>query len=90
MPRAGKKIHGPFIGDFFQSKELVDNLKMNGTVDALAFSADGSRLFSVGDDGEVYVWDMNARQCVHRFTDEGCLHGTALAVSANSQYIACG
>ena len=63
---------------------------MNGTVESVAFNSDGSRLFSVGDDGEVYVWDMNRRQCIHRFIDEGCIQGTSLAVSNNSQYLACG
>lgn len=41
-------------------------------------------------DGKVYVWDMSTRDCVHSFNDEGCLTGTKLAVSPNSQYIACG
>ncbi len=44
----------------------------------------------VSGDGKVYVWDMSTRDCVHSFTDEGCLTGTKLAVSPNSQYIACG
>lgn len=63
---------------------------MNGTVESVAFNNDGSRLFSVGDEGEVYVWDMNRRQCIHRFVDEGCIQGTSLAVSTNSQYLAVG
>lgn len=82
-----------YSSNFFislQSKELVHTFKMNGSVDAIAFNNDGSRLFSTGDDGEVYVWDMDRRQCVHRFVDEGCINGTAIAVSKNSQYIACG
>lgn len=46
-------------------------------------------LFSAGD-GEVYVWDMNTRRCVHKFRDEGCLKSTSLAVSKDGQYLACG
>lgn len=38
----------------------------------------------------MYVWDMSTRDCVHSFTDEGCLTGTKLAVSPNNQYLACG
>ena len=42
------------------------------------------------DDGEVYVWDMNTRNCVHKFRDEGCLNSTTLAASRDGQYLACG
>ena len=41
-------------------------------------------------DGEVYVWNMNTRSCVHKFRDEGCLNSTTLAASADGQYLACG
>jgi len=38
----------------------------------------------------VYVWDMKTRDCVHKFTDDGCIQGTSLAVSKNGHYIATG
>lgn len=38
----------------------------------------------------MYIWDLNTRMCVHRAVDEGCLSGSALAVSANGQYVATG
>lgn len=41
-------------------------------------------------DGEVYVWDMNTRRCVHKFRDEGCLKSTTLSASKDGQYLACG
>ncbi len=47
-------------------------------------------LLSPPGDGEVYVWDMKTRDCVHHFTDEGCIDGTSIAVSPNGQYIATG
>ncbi|KAL3880630.1 hypothetical protein ACJMK2_032854 [Sinanodonta woodiana] len=73
-----------------KSKEWIQTLKMNGTVMSVAFSKDSTRMFSFGNDGMVYVWDMNTRDCVHRFYDEGCIKGTTLSVSPNNQYIACG
>lgn len=73
-----------------KSKEWITTLKMNGSVNSVAFSRDGSRLFSHGDDGQVYVWDLRSRDCIHRFMDEGCTQGTTIDVSANNQYIACG
>ena len=41
-------------------------------------------------DGEVYVWDLSSRRCVHKFTDEGCVLGTKVAVSPDGQRVACG
>lgn len=86
-----------FLGDYghlhllsASTKEWIDSLKMNGSVESAAFSSDGSRLFSIGDDGEVYIWDMNTRSAVHRFRDEGCLKGLAIAVSKNNHYVATG
>ncbi|XP_064609745.1 U3 small nucleolar RNA-associated protein 18 homolog [Liolophura sinensis] len=73
-----------------KSKEWIHTLKMNGSVEAAAFSKDGHTMFSHGDDGQVYVWDMNTRDCVHRFVDDGCMKGTSLATSPNGQYLACG
>ncbi|XP_074650056.1 U3 small nucleolar RNA-associated protein 18 homolog [Tubulanus polymorphus] len=73
-----------------KSKELIDSFKMNGQIDAITFNPSGDRMFSHGDDGEVYVWDVNNRSCVHKFCDDGCVKGTSLAVSSNQQYLACG
>ena len=38
----------------------------------------------------MYVWDIRSRDCIHRFTDEGCVKGTTLGVSPNGQFIATG
>lgn len=46
--------------------------------------------FPSAGDGEVYVWDMNTRRCVHKFMDEGCLKSTTLSASRDGQYLACG
>ncbi|XP_020618605.1 U3 small nucleolar RNA-associated protein 18 homolog, partial [Orbicella faveolata] len=73
-----------------KTKQWIGNLKMNSSVSAVTFNADGSRMFTAGGDGEVYVWDMNTRRCVHKFRDEGCLKSTTLSASRDGQYIACG
>ncbi len=48
--------------------------------------------FKFTDDKTVNVFDMNDRghRCYHKFNDYGCLSGTSLAVSNNSQFIATG
>nr|CAD7570892.1 unnamed protein product [Timema californicum] len=58
----------------------------------VTFNADGRIrvTFNTDDSGEVYIWDMSARACVHRFLDDGCVVGSSLAFSPNSQFLACG
>lgn len=73
-----------------KSKEWIYSLKMNGSVESVAFSKDSSRMYSHGDDGQVYVWDINTRDCIHKFTDDGCIQGTTVDVSHDGQYLACG
>ncbi|CAD5116118.1 DgyrCDS5043 [Dimorphilus gyrociliatus] len=72
------------------TKERIDSLKMNGKVLDFDFNSDGSRLYSCGNDAEVYIWDLNRRQCLRKFIDEGALIGTSIAASKNGQYLACG
>ncbi|KAM3846274.1 U3 small nucleolar RNA-associated protein 18 homolog isoform 1-T2 [Vipera latastei] len=73
-----------------KTKEFIGSMKINGRVIASSFSPDGSRIYTHSDEGEVFIWDVKSRRCLNKFTDEGCLHGTSIAVSKNSQYIACG
>lgn len=75
-----------------KSKEWIDTLKINGECNTVTFSPDSRYLFAFGDDKDVNVFDMNRRghECLHKFTDYGCLSGTSIAVSNNSQYLATG
>ncbi|KAG8187850.1 hypothetical protein JTE90_001224 [Oedothorax gibbosus] len=73
-----------------KSKEWVGTLKMNGEVIAITFNGDGTKMYSHGGNGEVYVWDMNSRKCIHKFEDCGCIDGTAIALSPNEQFLATG
>eukprot|EP00743_Colponemidia_sp_Colp-15_P006032 GILK01006482.1.p1 GENE.GILK01006482.1~~GILK01006482.1.p1 ORF type:complete len:523 (+),score=94.01 GILK01006482.1:41-1570(+) len=73
-----------------KTKQLVGQLKMNGTARTAAFSPDGNILYSSGGDGEIYHWDLRTRTCIHRHTDEGCLKATALTVSPDGRYLASG
>lgn len=86
-------FHGPFGYIHLLSaktKEWISDLKMNSNVEAMSFNRDGSRLYSHGDGGDVYIWDTKTRDCIHRFVDDGCIKGTAVALSPNGNYIACG
>ncbi|KAL1518268.1 hypothetical protein ABEB36_001914 [Hypothenemus hampei] len=72
------------------SKEKIATLKQDGEVTALKYNANGDLLFGHSDNGEVTIWDINMRRVRHKFMDEGCLHGSALAISSSDQFLACG
>ncbi|OQV23147.1 U3 small nucleolar RNA-associated protein 18-like protein [Hypsibius exemplaris] len=73
-----------------KSKEWLYSLKMNGSTAAVAFSGDSRHLYSIGDAGRVHVWDLAARKCQTTFMDDGCVSGTAIAGSPNSEFVAVG
>uniref|UniRef100_A0A667X2T1 Uncharacterized protein n=1 Tax=Myripristis murdjan TaxID=586833 RepID=A0A667X2T1_9TELE len=73
-----------------ETKEVVRSMKINGNISGVAFSHDGSKVFTNSEEGEVYVWDMRSSRCLNRFTDDGCVRGTSIAASRNGQYLACG
>ena len=54
-----------------RTKQWIADLKINGTVRSVAFAKNGDLMLTGGSDGEVYVWDMNTRDCVNKFRDEG-------------------
>ncbi|EDQ92370.1 uncharacterized protein MONBRDRAFT_13410, partial [Monosiga brevicollis MX1] len=73
-----------------QSRHWICDLHMNGPARHVAFNSDGSVMYSSGEDGKIYVWDMNTRDCTHVFVDEGCLRSTSLAVSPDDEHVATG
>jgi len=73
-----------------KSKQKIFTLKMNNHVNAVAFSPDGSLLYSHGAGGEIYIWDLKAQDCLQRFVDDGSIRGTSIAVSKNNRYLAAG
>ncbi|XP_074117915.1 U3 small nucleolar RNA-associated protein 18 homolog [Sminthopsis crassicaudata] len=73
-----------------KTKELIGSMKINGKAAASTFSSDSTKIYASSVDGEVYIWDVNSRKCLNKFTDEGCLRGLSIAVSRNGQYVACG
>ncbi|GAB5588707.1 U3 snoRNP protein [Umbelopsis nana] len=74
----------------FKTKQWIANLKMNGSVHSVDWSADGKYIWGIGIDGEVYQWDIAQRECVHKWMDDGAFKPSALAVSPNEDYYAVG
>jgi len=73
-----------------KTKELISTLKMNGSVEDVAFMDDGDTMLSFGSDAKVYVWDMKRRTCINTFEDRGCVKGTSISASSDNKLIACG
>ncbi|XP_075375142.1 U3 small nucleolar RNA-associated protein 18 homolog [Mycteria americana] len=73
-----------------KTKELISTMKVNGRCTASAFTPDSSKIYSYTKEGEVFIWDVRSRKCLHKFEDEGSLEGKCIAVSKNNQYVACG
>lgn len=74
-----------------KSKQWISDLKMNGNVRSIAFNRTGDLMLSGGSDGEIYVWDMNTRDCVNKFRDEGAHIVNSLTISHEDHpSIACG
>ncbi|KAM6245591.1 U3 small nucleolar RNA-associated protein 18 homolog [Porphyrio hochstetteri] len=73
-----------------KTKELISTMKVNGRCTASAFTPDSSKIYSYSKEGEVFIWDVRSRKCLHKFEDEGSLEGKCMALSKNNQYVACG
>jgi len=72
------------------SKKLLFDLKMNGRCQSVGFSPDEKYMYSVGDEAEIYQWDLNMRKCIGRTQDTGGFSTTTMAVSPNGQMVATG
>lgn len=72
------------------SRERISVLKQNFEVTSLAFNPTSKLLYGHSDTGEVTVWDMNMRRVTHKWTDEGCLHGSRITVAPSNQFVATG
>ncbi|KRZ30832.1 U3 small nucleolar RNA-associated protein 18 -like protein, partial [Trichinella pseudospiralis] len=70
--------------------ELMWTLKLNESVKSAAFSSDGSHLYTYSKDGNVYIWDVAMQNYFQKFPDSGCVSGLSIAISQNSNYLACG
>lgn len=77
-------IHILFASTF----ELLCTLKQEHDATSLAFSNDSKYLFSHCVDSEVNIFDIGERRYIHRFIDDGCINGSTVAISPNSQLLA--
>lgn len=85
------------VGDFGEvhllhatTKELLTTMKQEYQSTSLAFSKDSNFLYSHSDDHEVTIFDLRTQRVKHKFSDDGCVNGTVLTLSANGQFLATG
>ncbi|GAA5969618.1 hypothetical protein JCM11641_008180 [Rhodosporidiobolus odoratus] len=70
--------------------QVIGEVKMNVAVKGIAWQREGKELLTLGEDSEVYVWDVGTRKCVDRWKDEGGFGSVALETSKNGDYAAVG
>lgn len=65
---------------------------MNSAVQALwwARGTDGAELMTLGDDAEVYTWDIGERRCVRRWKDDGGYGTVAMSGDRHGKYLSIG
>ncbi|KAI5476117.1 WD-repeat protein [Pseudohyphozyma bogoriensis] len=68
--------------------QVVGEVKMNVAVKGIAWQKDGKELLTLGEDSEVYVWDVGSRRCVSRWKDEGGFGGCGIETDALGKYSA--
>ncbi|EFO27162.1 hypothetical protein LOAG_01324 [Loa loa] len=54
------------------------------------FPNDSSTVFALGENGQVFIWNIRKPRGQQTFHDEGSVRGTVIRISENGQYIACG
>lgn len=72
------------------TKQWIGNLKINGHANAVSFTGDHKYLYALGTSGEVYKFDLETRECVHRFEDHGTIKATTIDISLDNRWIAIG
>lgn len=75
--------------DLAQQRIIEERRAQNSAVVSLAFSGDGSRFLSAGNDGTVILWDSETKEKLHEF--KGAEFGiVSIAFSRSGRYCAIG
>ncbi|KAL6301040.1 WD40-repeat-containing domain protein [Sparassis latifolia] len=68
--------------------QVVGNVKMNAAVKSLWWSR--GDLMTLGEDAQVYVWNVGERRCIRRWRDDGGFGSRILSGDRAGQYVAIG
>ena len=75
-----------------KTKKLIFELKLSSSsCTAVGFGTSGHHVYAVGDQAEIYVWDIrHSKRCIAKVADEGSFNTTHLTVSADGTQLATG
>lgn len=68
--------------------QVVGEVKMNVAVKGIAWAKGGRELMTLGEDSEVYVWDVGSRRCIGRWRDDGGFGAVGIATDRQEKYTA--
>ncbi|KAL1952375.1 hypothetical protein VTO73DRAFT_1524 [Trametes versicolor] len=85
---AGRRGHVHLVDWRAGGGQVVGSVKMNSGAKSLWWS--GDELLTLGEDSEVYVWDVGQRRCIRRWKDDGGYGSQLLAGDRARKYLATG
>ncbi|KAH7906953.1 WD40-repeat-containing domain protein [Hygrophoropsis aurantiaca] len=88
---AGRRGHIHLVDWRSGAAQVVGGLKANATVRSLWWSrAGGGELLSMGEDSQVYIWDVGQRKCVKRWQDDGGFGSRGVSGDKSGRYLTIG
>jgi len=67
------------------------DIKINGSVNSVCFDRNGLNLYAVGDQSEIYIFDLRKyRTCVNKINDSGNFNTLSMDISRDNNFIATG
>jgi U3 small nucleolar RNA-associated protein 18 len=74
-----------------KNKTFKYDIKISGSVNSVCFDRNGLNLYAVGDQSEIYVFDLRKyRNCVNKFSDSGNFNTTYMDITRDNSYLATG
>lgn len=74
-----------------KNKTFRYDIKISGSVNSVCFDRNGLNLYAVGDQSEVYIFDLRKyRNCVNKFNDSGNFNTTFMDLTKDNLYLATG
>ncbi|KDQ51306.1 hypothetical protein JAAARDRAFT_199145 [Jaapia argillacea MUCL 33604] len=94
---AGRRGYVYFVDWKSSAGQVVGSVKMNVGVKSLwwgqgrsGLSGQGRELLTLGEDSEVYVWDVGERKCVRKWKDDGGFGSRVMGGDKRGSYLAIG
>lgn len=74
-----------------KSKTYRYDIKISGSVNSVCFDRNGINLYTVGDQSEIYIFDLRKyRNCLNKFSDSGNFNTNCMDLSKDNSYLATG